>query len=478
MLHNRNTTIRHDRFFQKGNLDIREQLIEDLYKKVKNEHSDSSDEVQSDWKGAPPIPYKVAKALAPDYYRNIELDIWHELKREVKSAGWNRYNSNELQVGGKCLIEISVNDLEQCDRNNNKSLRVNSSDRGASENNSKIEQQKLKQGPLWLHGYIQEMHTNREPVLVFIKDLGEKKFVPYDALKPLPVVRKNRQKNWVAVNRNHSVNSDSSRRWKKSYNSFSRKKKDNTISMEEVNSLPVVDLNNSQSTLPNSAVQKVGEDHKKAVFRKMNNTARNRTNNSERSNNPRNGLQNSCSKLKVLDENYCSPCNGNQQINMGGNPNVSYVVADNGNAYSVYPYMPGNFGEPNQMDHTFASNFFYNLHLLHLEDTFRTLNPTYYGPVMYGPGGVQPLGAPSGNAQMNNVPCTQEEMEHFVNGMQNCSLTYSEGAGANDEISNTSHWSMNGAQHAGQPKQGLKSWSGKDSSYQVAQKGKQTGTAK
>lgn len=57
-------------------------MIEDLYKKVKNEHSDT-DEVQSDWKGIPPIPYKVAKALAPDYYRNIELDIWHELKRGI-----------------------------------------------------------------------------------------------------------------------------------------------------------------------------------------------------------------------------------------------------------------------------------------------------------------------------------------------------------------------------------------------------------
>lgn len=129
---------------------------------------------------------------------------------EVKSAGWNRYNSSELQVGGKCLIEISINDLEQCDRNNNKGLHPNPSDHGTSEN-SKIEQQKLKQGPLWLHGYIQEMHTNREPVLVFIKDLGEKKFVPYDALKPLPVVRKNKQKNWVAVNKNQSVNSDSSK---------------------------------------------------------------------------------------------------------------------------------------------------------------------------------------------------------------------------------------------------------------------------
>lgn len=79
---------------------------------------------------------------------------------------------------------------------------------------------------------------------------------------------------------------------------------------------------------------------------------------------------------------------------------------------------------------------------------------------------------------MTDVPCMQEEMEHLVNGMQNCSLTYSEGAGANDDISNTSHQSMNSAQNARQPKQGLKSLSGKDPSYQVAQKGKQTGTAK
>lgn len=67
--------------FLKSEIYFCRQLIEDLYKKVKNEHSDT-DEAQSDWKGSP-IPYKVAKALAPDYYRNIELDIWHELKRGV-----------------------------------------------------------------------------------------------------------------------------------------------------------------------------------------------------------------------------------------------------------------------------------------------------------------------------------------------------------------------------------------------------------
>lgn len=129
---------------------------------------------------------------------------------EVKSAGWNRYNSNELQVGGKCLIEISVNDLQQCDKNNNKNMRVNLPECSSSEINNKIEQQKLKQGPLWLHGYIQEMSTEKEPVLVFIKDLGEKKFVPYDALKPLPSIKKHRPRNFVSINRSLSVTPDSS----------------------------------------------------------------------------------------------------------------------------------------------------------------------------------------------------------------------------------------------------------------------------
>ncbi|XP_024869249.1 uncharacterized protein LOC112452984 isoform X2 [Temnothorax curvispinosus] len=547
MLHNRTPALRHDRFFQKGNLDIREQLIEDLYKKVKDEHSDT-DETESDWKGAPPIPYKVAKALAPDYYRNIELDIWHELKREVKSAGWNRYNSNELQIGGKCLIEISINDLEQCDRNNNKNLRVNLPECGTSETNNKIEQQKLKQGPLWLHGYIQEMSTEKEPVLVFIKDLGEKKFVPYDALKPLPSVKKTRPKNFVPINKNHSVASDSTRRWKKSYNSFSRKRKDtitiNAITIEEIpndinknvlmnnnndgnNKVDNVDINktsktgsdehrdelskinrnqtsenhsrentsnratneeannlpmtttfeNSQCTVSSNVTQEIMEERKKpdTVFRRVNNTTRNKT---EKSNNFGNSLQNSRSKSKVLNENYCSPYNvaGNSQINMCSNPNVSYVAPDNSNAYPYYPYMPGNFsitGEhnPNQID--YSSNLFYNLHLLHLEDTFRTLNPTYYGPIMYGPSqGIQSIGAQSNT----HVPYMQEEIDRLVNDMQNCSLTYNEGPSANAETPKVLH--LNSVQNAKQSKQGPKNLNGKDSTYQIQQKGKQTGTVK
>ncbi|XP_028048898.1 uncharacterized protein LOC105834586 isoform X2 [Monomorium pharaonis] len=533
MLNNRTPALRHDRFFQKGNLDIREQLIEDLYKKVKNEHSDT-DETQSDWKGAPPIPYKVAKALAPDFYRNIELDIWHELKREVKSAGWNRYNNNELQVGGKCLIEININDLEQCDRNNNKNLHLNLSECG-NEISNKIDQQKLKQGFLWLHGYIQEMNSKKDPVLVFIKDLGEKKFVPYDALKPLPLIRKNKPKNLIPINRNHSITSDSDRRWKKSYNSFSRKRKDHTITNETQNDtnknlltnndsnndvdnintnnktgfnehhdkLPKADENltlekhsaenssnlvtnedaktltavtfdnhsHSQSTVSSNVMHEITECKKPdVVFKRANNTTRNKT--AIKSGNFGHSPQKSSSKPKVLNENYFLPYNGNSQANMCGNPNVSYVVPEN--IYSCYSYVPGNFpGEhnPNQ-DHSFTSNAFYNLHL---EDTFHGLNPTYYGPVVYGPShqAMQSLGAPS-NA---HTPCMQEEIDRLVNDMQKCSLTCNEGATVNAEIPNALHINMNSMQNANQSKQG-KNLNGKDSTYQVPQKGKQTATIK
>ncbi|KAL0122654.1 hypothetical protein PUN28_007406 [Cardiocondyla obscurior] len=508
--------LRHDRFFQRGNLDIREQLIEDLYKKVNNEHN-NTDEMQSDWKGAPPISYKVARALAPDYYRNIELDIWHELKREVKYAGWNRYNSNELQIGGKCVIQISVNDLEQSDKNNNKSVSSNLSQCSNSEINNKIEQQKLKQGPIWLHGYIQEMSTEKEPVLVFIKDLGEKKLVPYDALKPLPLVKKNRPKTWGPINKSPSVISDSNRRWKKSYNSLSQKKKDtvtltneqsnntnknvsinnndvdnvdiNNINKtdfnehddklpyvssgenssncanEESDSLLVTALDNSQSTVSSNVTQEIMRERKKSntAFRKANNIMKNK---SEKSKNFDN-TQNSNSKSKVLNKNYGLPYNGNLRTNICDNLNVSYVAPDN--IYPYYPYMPGNFSvtsEHNQIDQTFALNLDYNLR--HLEDTFCTLNPTYYGPLVYGPNhqGMRSLGAPL-NA---HVPYGQEEVG-LINDMQNCSLTYNEGESASAENSVASY-------NTKQSKQGLKNSNGKDSLYQIQQKGKQNETVK
>ena len=42
-----------------------------------------------------------------------------------------------------------------------------------------------KREPILLTGHIQEMEKNEGPVIVFILELGEKRTVPYSALKPV-----------------------------------------------------------------------------------------------------------------------------------------------------------------------------------------------------------------------------------------------------------------------------------------------------
>lgn len=115
---------------------------------------------------------------------------------EVKYAGWNRHNSNELQVGGKCLI--NAKDIDDQDRNNNSS-------KSDSENNARSVQQKSKQENSYYTGYIQKMSKIEEPVVVFVEEKGMKYSVPYIALKPFPLVRKNRQNTLTSHNKKNTV---------------------------------------------------------------------------------------------------------------------------------------------------------------------------------------------------------------------------------------------------------------------------------
>ncbi|XP_055370968.1 protein ovarian tumor locus-like [Condylostylus longicornis] len=101
------------------------------------------------YEGITPFPYKVAKALDPDMYRNIEFDSWSEMRKEQRWKNWYT-GGNSLQVGVKCQVYLRKQDE-------------------------------------FYTGYIQEMpETKNEPCIVFIEDLGEKRSVPYDCLKPLP----------------------------------------------------------------------------------------------------------------------------------------------------------------------------------------------------------------------------------------------------------------------------------------------------
>ncbi|XP_075159122.1 ovarian tumor isoform X2 [Haematobia irritans] len=96
-----------------------------------------------------PFPYKVAKALDPNMYRNIEFDSWNEMRKEIKLQNWYNGDSN-FKVGAKCHVKLrkSEQDLYTC--------------------------------------HIQEIAVDKGQCIVFVEQLGEKRLVPYENLTPLP----------------------------------------------------------------------------------------------------------------------------------------------------------------------------------------------------------------------------------------------------------------------------------------------------
>lgn len=94
--------------------------------------------------GITPFPYKVAKALDPCIYRNIEYDTWSDMRREQRMRNWNV--GHNLQVGSKCLVRLYSNQVN----------------------------------PYTCH--IQEIRINSGKCMVFIEDLAEKRCVPFSAI--------------------------------------------------------------------------------------------------------------------------------------------------------------------------------------------------------------------------------------------------------------------------------------------------------
>ncbi|CAC5360438.1 unnamed protein product [Mytilus coruscus] len=88
----------------------------------------------------PPVPFRIAKALDPLIYRNTELDIWEEDKREA------RHKAIVYCPGDRCMI-VS------------------------------------EEGKQLYHGHIQEVFDNKA-VIAFIEELGERKEVDVDRLRP------------------------------------------------------------------------------------------------------------------------------------------------------------------------------------------------------------------------------------------------------------------------------------------------------
>lgn len=100
----------------------------------------------------PPFPFKVAKALDPAIYRNVEYDLWNEAEKERLRA--EQLVTPDLEPGVKCLVRLT-NDKE-----------------GHSAS---------------FHAHIQRMEPNEGPVTVFIEKLGKMCTVPYDSVQALPL---------------------------------------------------------------------------------------------------------------------------------------------------------------------------------------------------------------------------------------------------------------------------------------------------
>lgn len=62
------------------------QLAAEIYNKADG-GNEEVDDVQVALKNIPPFPYRIAKALDPNIYRNTDFDIWHEIRRGNKVVG-------------------------------------------------------------------------------------------------------------------------------------------------------------------------------------------------------------------------------------------------------------------------------------------------------------------------------------------------------------------------------------------------------
>ncbi|KAK7083137.1 N-acetylglucosaminyldiphosphodolichol N-acetylglucosaminyltransferase catalytic subunit alg13 [Halocaridina rubra] len=120
--------------------------------------------------GIPPFSYKVAKALDPDLYRNIEFDTWNTVRREAR---YGPFDYNGFQAGVKVLIKRDLLPDH---------LEIEKIKPGNSENGDGKAEQKCSV----FHGHIQEMAENKGPVDVYIEELGRRLKVPYESLERVP----------------------------------------------------------------------------------------------------------------------------------------------------------------------------------------------------------------------------------------------------------------------------------------------------
>ncbi|XP_050728704.1 uncharacterized protein LOC127004666 isoform X3 [Eriocheir sinensis] len=127
--------------------------------------------------GIPPFPYKVAKSLDPDIYRNIEYDAWNTIRREAR---YGPIDYNGFQAGVKVLIKLDMlPNREEVEA----MRRAHMARQGYGDG---VERKGAEEKIITYQGHIQEMSENKGPVDVYIEEIGRRLKVPYESLERVP----------------------------------------------------------------------------------------------------------------------------------------------------------------------------------------------------------------------------------------------------------------------------------------------------
>ncbi|CAD5112017.1 DgyrCDS1267 [Dimorphilus gyrociliatus] len=114
-----------------------------------NENEAKKDEKRTTSTEKPAFSIKVAKSLDPEYYRNVEFDNCKETKKNSKARN---------SANGKLATEIEFLPGDKCE---------------------------ISYDGETFHGHVQQLSADKGPVTIFIEEIGEKKIVPYNAVKRL-----------------------------------------------------------------------------------------------------------------------------------------------------------------------------------------------------------------------------------------------------------------------------------------------------
>ncbi|XP_053931822.1 putative bifunctional UDP-N-acetylglucosamine transferase and deubiquitinase ALG13 [Cuculus canorus] len=98
-----------------------------------------------------PVPYKVLKALDPAIYRNVEFDVWLDIRKELQKTDYMVFAGRQYYLGDKCQV-------------------------------------RLEAGGKYYNAHIQEVGQDGNALTVFVEELAEKHTVPLANLKPLTQV--------------------------------------------------------------------------------------------------------------------------------------------------------------------------------------------------------------------------------------------------------------------------------------------------